>query len=71
MYYIMKKIFLVMIDSFGGLDRVNNFLLILNIFIINNKILMVMECCVGESVEVVVKVIIKKVVEEVYYVEML
>lgn len=60
-----------MIDSFGGLDRVNNFLLILNIFIINNKILMVMECCVGESVEVVVKVIIKKVVEEVYYVEML
>lgn len=67
----MKKIFLVMIDSFGGLDRVNNFLLILNIFIINNKILMVMECCVGESVEVVVKVIIKKVVEEVYYVEML
>lgn len=66
----MKKIFLVMIDSFGGLDRVNNFLLILNIFIINNKILMVMECCVGESVEVVVKVIIKKVVEEVYYVEM-
>lgn len=67
----MKKIFLVMIDSFGGLDRVNSFLLILNIFIINNKILMVMECCVGESVEVVVKVIIKKVVEEVYYVEML
>lgn len=67
----MKKIFLVMIDSFGGLDRVNNFLLILNIFIINNKILMVMECCVGESVEVVVKVIIKKVVKEVYYVKML
>lgn len=67
----MKKIFLVMIDSFGGLDRVNNFLLILNIFIINNKILMVMVCCVGESVEIVVKVIIKKVVEEVYYVEML
>lgn len=67
----MKKIFLVMIDSFGGLDRVNNFLLILNIFIIINKILMVMVCCVGESVEVVVKVIIKKVVEEVYYVEML
>lgn len=30
-----------------------------------------MECCVGESVEVLVKVIIKKVVEEVYYVEML
>lgn len=66
-----EKIFLVMIDSFGGLDRVNNFLLILNIFIINNKILMVMECCVGESVEVVVKVIIKKVVEEVYYMKML
>lgn len=49
----MKKIFLAMIDSLGGPDRVNNLPSTLNIPTINNKTLMVMERRAGESVEAV------------------
>lgn len=53
----MKKIFLAMIDSLGGPDRVNNLLSTLNIPTINNKTLMVMERRAGENVEAVAKVL--------------
>lgn len=70
MYFIMKKIFLAMIDSLGGPDRVNNLLSTLNIPTINNKTLMVMERRAEESVEAVAKVTTKKAAEEAYHVEM-
>lgn len=60
----MKKIFLAMIDSLGGPDRVNNLLSTLNIPTINNKTLMLMERHAGESVEAVAKVTTKKAAEE-------
>lgn len=66
----MKKIFLAMIDSLGGPDKVNNLLSTLNIPTINNKTLMVMERRAGESVEAVAKVTTKKAAEEAYHVEM-
>lgn len=63
-------IFIVMIDSIGGFVKVNNMLLIFNIFFIGEKNLKCMERRVGEVVEKVVGMFILNVVKEVFEMEM-
>lgn len=53
-----------MIDNLGGIDCVNNFLVVFNMKFVNVKNFKVMERRVGYFVEKVLKMLIDKVVKE-------
>lgn len=59
-----------MIDSLGGLDRVNNVLVVLNLKFISQKNLKMIERRVGNFVEFIVKLFMFKVVKDFFEFEM-